>query len=394
LIHFYKSFRNMSAQHNTKRKAPPIETDSWCYTEIAPDKEFTYSWTIEQFMKIAKAYPHSKTMYSEQFVIPLKNRNTIWRLKIYPNGRTEADQNNLTVFLKDSGRQTPSNVKAHVEFSIINDQGNRAKTKPIDKEYKVLHHAFGFSNFVKHADLEADPSLLPNGNLTIHVKITIHLIVSTNFTSTPPAPVKENDGVPSSLYTAHMKNMLASPKEFMSDITLRCRDGLVDCHCSILSARSPVFKAMFAHPTNEKETGTVDLLDVDACVCRSMVEFMYTGLINKDEVSLDLLVVADKYHLQDLKSLCEVNLSDALSLDNALDVLIVATRHSAGTLKGNAKTFLLNDTTDLLKIPDWKATLEPYPALLSEILESVINKAPANHKRKRIEESRLISTRR
>ena len=82
-------------------------------------------------------------MYSDQFTVPVQGKLTKWRLKMYPNGRKTVDQGYVTLFLKDSGREQPANLRAQVKFSVVDAMGNRINTKTIDKEYKVLNHAFG-----------------------------------------------------------------------------------------------------------------------------------------------------------------------------------------------------------------------------------------------------------
>ena len=86
---------------------------------------YEYVWTIDSFERIAKSYPNSKTMYSEQFVIPLKKRFTVWRLKIYPNGRTPEDTGYITIFLKDSGQIEPAKESRFIWFDFQSDSKNK-----------------------------------------------------------------------------------------------------------------------------------------------------------------------------------------------------------------------------------------------------------------------------
>ena len=138
-----------------------------------------------------------KTMYSDQFTVPVHGKLTRWRLKMYPNGRKTVDQGYVTLFLKDSGREQPANLKAQVKFSVVDAMGNKINTKTIDKEYKVLNHAFGYSKFIKHQSLMApERMLLPDDKLTLLCTITIagKNIISSGFqkpaTCQPEADIK------------------------------------------------------------------------------------------------------------------------------------------------------------------------------------------------------------
>ena len=58
-------------------------------------------------------------MYSDQFTVPVQGKLTKWRLKMYPNGRKAVDQGYVTLFLKDSGREQPANLRAQVGNSLL-----------------------------------------------------------------------------------------------------------------------------------------------------------------------------------------------------------------------------------------------------------------------------------
>lgn len=62
-----------------------------------------------------------------------------------------------------------------------------------------------------------------------------------------------------------------------------------------ISARSPVFAAMFEHEMEERKRNRVDITDVDHEVLREMLRFIYTGRApNLDKMADDLLAAADK----------------------------------------------------------------------------------------------------
>ena len=153
-------------------KRPPVDSNGWCYTEAEEDVVYDYAWTIEKFSRAAAKYKTGKTMYSDQFSVVVHGRPTKWRLKMYPNGRKEVDKGYVTLFLKDSGRDQPANLRANVRFSVVDSGGNMTNVKTIDKEYKVLNHTFGYSKFIKHQVL-FERGLLPDDKLTLMCKLTV-----------------------------------------------------------------------------------------------------------------------------------------------------------------------------------------------------------------------------
>jgi len=357
---------------------PPRACDGWCHTTVGDDKVFEYLWTIDNFKKVLEHYPHPKTLYSDQFIIPLKKKFTVWRLKIYPGGRAQEDQGNITIFLKDSGQSTPANVSANAEFSIIDIHGNRQNIKSVDKEYKVLNHSFGFNKFVKHADLfSPNSTLLNNGSLTFACKIRIKVGDTINQTNQHAEYLDQlsDEKFENDTFLQHMKNMLYKAKEFNSDVTLNCPDGKVPAHSSILTARSDFFKAMFTHPMKENLSRQIEMKEVPKSLCYNLLEFAYTGKVETHNINLKLLAAADQYALLDLKDICSKYLMRYISVGNCLQTLVIADRVSAPKLKKAAKEFIL-ENTDILQGSNWKAELKGNAALLEEMLDGIVQSLP------------------
>ncbi len=96
-------------------------------------------------------------------------------------------------------------------------------------------------------------------------------------------------------------------KQF-TDVEFLVGDESIAAHRSLLSARSPVFAAMFTSGMQECQTRQVHLDDVDSAVFSDFLKFLYTGMLeptakNKKE----LLAVADKYQVETLKNLCQLD---------------------------------------------------------------------------------------
>eukprot|EP00088_Acartia_fossae_P047443 TRINITY_DN5142_c0_g1_i1.p1 TRINITY_DN5142_c0_g1~~TRINITY_DN5142_c0_g1_i1.p1 ORF type:complete len:418 (+),score=94.34 TRINITY_DN5142_c0_g1_i1:48-1301(+) len=355
---------------------PPISCDGWCHTTVSDDTVYEYVWTIDSFERIAKSYPNSKTMYSEQFVIPLKKRFTVWRLKIYPNGRTPEDTGYITIFLKDSGQIEPAKVRAVAEFSIIDHVGNRRNLKQVDKEFKVLNHSFGFNKFVKHTDLFANNSpLLSDGRLSLACRITIRLVDTENHTSQVAQYLQESQELSeNATHISELKAMLTSGD--FSDCVIKCQgDEEILCHKAMLAARSSYFKAMFSSNMVEKITGTIKVEETKE-TCLNLLEFIYTGRIANHKLTLDIFEAADKYNLQDLLDQCTSYLKKTLDRENCIQTFVVADRHSNLTLRAAAKDFILDNTAILTGTDRWKEELSTYPSLLTELLEGVVSTHP------------------
>jgi speckle-type POZ protein len=118
----------------------------------------------------------------------------------------------------------------------------------------------------------------------------------------------------------------------LSDVTFNDRGRQFSAHKNILAIRSPVFAAMFLHPTKEMQTGEVEVDDIDPDVFQEVLRYLYTGLI-MDIMATGILAAAEKYLLDHLKTLCERHLIRQMSAKNCLDLLVLTTNHPAEYLK-------------------------------------------------------------
>jgi speckle-type POZ protein len=126
-------------------------------------------------------------------------------------------------------------------------------------------------------------------------------------------------------------------KMLFSDVTFNVHGRKLAAHKNILAMRSPVFAAMFQHPTKEMLSGEVEVEDVDPDVFQEVLRYLYTGLTRStamDVMAPALLTAADKYLLDQLKTRCETHLIHQMSSQNCLDLLaLTITHHPAEHLK-------------------------------------------------------------
>ena len=119
------------------------------------------------------------------------------------------------------------------------------------------------------------------------------------------------------------------------DVTLTCGEKVFYCHKGILSARSPVFKAMFQSNMKENELGTVEIEDIQQEAFSEFLQYIYTGSISLsfDKYGKELLAVADKYQVDKLKRACEKELISKLDDENCSEMIVMAECNKAEKLK-------------------------------------------------------------
>ena len=101
-------------------------------------------------------------------------------------------------------------------------------------------------------------------------------------------------------------------------------------HKVILAARSPVFARMFERDMQESQTNRIEINDVRPEVLKQMLVYIYTDGVPKiKEMADDLLYVAGKYQLDNIKAACEQHLSYSLQISNAAHTVQLAHLHNA-----------------------------------------------------------------
>jgi len=96
----------------------------------------------------------------------------------------------------------------------------------------------------------------------------------------------------------------AAADKNMTDVEFLVGEESFGAHRSLLSARSPVFAAMFSSGMKEVETGRVRIEDVDSDIFQHFLKFLYTGIFDSSSMDEELFAVADKYQVETLMELC------------------------------------------------------------------------------------------
>lgn len=92
-------------------------------------------------------------------------------LDIRPRGESYNDREFVALFLSSEG-----NCKRMInaEMSVIDGNGKKQQTKSCLREDSASSADYGWYRFVSHKELkDSRNNLLPNGNLTVHVEVTI-----------------------------------------------------------------------------------------------------------------------------------------------------------------------------------------------------------------------------
>ncbi|XP_057318520.1 speckle-type POZ protein B-like [Microplitis mediator] len=127
---------------------------------------------------------------------------------------------------------------------------------------------------------------------------------------------------------------------------------------------------MFTHEMKEKRDSEVAIPDIEPEIFNKMLKFIYTDEI--DNLDADLLEAADKYQLLKLKSLCEESLSKTASINNAIDLMILADLHNSNQLLEYMLEFIVKNIGDVIATSEYKILEETKPALVSKLMKRLV----------------------
>jgi len=364
---------------------PPIDTASWCRNKFNEDVKHTFAWTIERYSERQEA--NAQFLWSSKFTIRADDQVSHWKMKLYPKGDTPEATGFVSVYLSN---QTDSEVKARYEFTILDHSHNKQnKVKSNFTQFKAKPDSWGFRKFVSTEFLKSRATQwLPNDSLTIVCDVSI---------------IGQEIQVSGSKYPEDTKQMkpkhrcqkqlaqdleLAFDSQDFTDVKVVCGDRMFECHQFMLSARSPVFRAMFQNDMKEKDTKRVDITDLSSEVVHDMLLFIYTGgTPNIGKNAGDLIAAADKYQLEQLKGLCEERLCNTLEINNAVGHLVLGDMYQAHNLKSLALQFVVKNMPVVVRSRDWKERLLNHPVLMAEVMEAMARKDTGEPPAKRCKSS-------
>uniref|UniRef100_A0A8C2ZL37 Inhibitor of Bruton tyrosine kinase n=1 Tax=Cyclopterus lumpus TaxID=8103 RepID=A0A8C2ZL37_CYCLU len=143
---------------------------------------------------------------------------------------------------------------------------------------------------------------------------------------------------------------------YLCDVTLKSEDGKeFPCHKSVLCARLEYFNSMLGNPWIEATSCSALEMPTSAAILQVILEYIYTDESHTIKESLNVefvcnvLVVADQLLITRLKEMCEVVITENLTLKNGAELLEFATMYNAEQLKLSCLQFIVINMAALLE---------------------------------------------
>ena len=349
---------------------PVIKADSWCRTVAGNTAKTTFMWTIENFNEL----PEEKHEFIESTKFSVTGPGhgheiTEWNLRLFPKGE-DPDVEQVFVCLYS---HNDFDVKARGSFSIVDSSEKEQNI------YSLALHTYVFVkdgwgvDVIKLDELRNNSTLLPDGNLKLLCKLEVFGEAELYGGSKNSFNKTQTNDECQKQVINHLDNLFTE-KNF-SDLEVTCDEEVFYCHRLILSARSPVFSAMFQADMIENRSKKVNIRDVKKSVFSEVLRFIYTGKVSSDESFKnqvrEILIAADMYQLDLLKKLCEAQLVSTLDATNCLELLVFGDLHQAAILKMAALDSVLMNMASLIETDVYKDLHKQHPELAFKVNQSM-----------------------
>ncbi|KAG6621542.1 hypothetical protein CIPAW_15G030200 [Carya illinoinensis] len=142
-------------------------------------------------------------------------------------------------------------------------------------------------------------------------------------------------------------------------------------HKALLVSYSLLFRVMLENEMEESCTSTIKIGDVSYNALRAFVNYLYTIEACLDEqMACDLLVLAEKYQVKQLKAYCEKFLVSKLNWDNS--IMSYAFAHQV--MLDSALSLITDNMDKLTTKAEYVELLEKDPRLVVEIYKAYLSK--------------------
>ena len=303
--------------------------DWWCKTDLNTQKETkgTFTWTISGLLDRRDEYNEGQAVMSRVFTLRIPDgKETKWVLELVPKFNTH--------FVKVAihSRNT-FDVDTRIEMTIIDSNGTKCL---VNNFFFNAPHFFTFPSGFELNIWKMDWSSLrqvskeafgyrymPNGygDLTFNFELIVYGKPKTLFghkrLNNVQGPMNSENDL--NLGEFYLSNEL-------SDVLIKCKNKSFKAHKVLLSASSPVFRAMFQADMKENRSQQVEIEDIEPDIVAEMLKFIYKRSCVEHEENPDLdfvsylLVASDKYQMRTLKNVCQTQLSSNLQVENSLKV--------------------------------------------------------------------------
>ena len=235
----------------------------------------------------------------------------------------------------------------HESGDVLYSGRNKLLIQGYSKEGRDHRHFTGMSKHNRFADVFGH-AICPKGDCKTHAIRVKNVKYTMEFKQLHLSKQVFQNASQSSLGKILSEKLFLSDE--FSDVKILCEEKTFPCHRSILGSQSEVFKSMLSNANmDEASSGEIKITDMSANLMETLLCFLYFNhengeckMANKHQITIDLLLAADKYKIHDLILICVNHLKGNLSKENVVDIMIKSYMISQIELFDVARRFVEN----------------------------------------------------
>jgi hypothetical protein len=156
----------------------------------------------------------------------------------------------------------------------------------------------------------------------------------------------------------------------LSDVTFVVEGQSVYAH-KLMLMRCPYFEALFLCKMRESRMTEIPISQVSYPVFISILEYLYTDQVKMSTSNaMDIFVAADLFCIPRLKTMCEKQMLQSITVDNAASIFHAADMHSAVALRQKAKKYVVSHFEEVSKSSAFEEMGRNNIELVFELLQS------------------------
>ena len=112
--------------------------------------------------------------------------------------------------------------------------------------------------------------------------------------------------------------------------------------------------------------------DISAHIMERLIIFIYTDELKHKDISVDLLVAADRYDVKDLVNLCVKHIESIIDTKNAMEIAFTAYMVEHEHLLQKASQFLINNAGAIKKPERWDQIKTTHPQIAIKVMDLIV----------------------
>jgi len=156
--------------------------------------------------------------------------------------------------------------------------------------------------------------------------------------------------------------------DLLSDVRFIVEGKIIYAH-KILCLRCPYFRNLLTGEYMESRANEISIADVKHASFLQVLEYLYTDEVSITvECAMDLFEIADRFGIDRLKRLCELEMLDAITVESAAHILHTADEHNAENLRQKCMNYILVHFDEVSRTPAFEEMGRMNMDLVFEIL--------------------------